>query len=147
MSLTITYSGKIQTAEFRQVGEKTVCDVSVCEKKYNKDKTVKPEFDWIRAQIWEAPEFLVNKLKKGNFITFSGEFSTRKYTDKAGVEKVNMECRVGPRSVTVVDAGFFGEHGEQAAAPAPAPRRPAAPSGGGGDEDSQPPFQRRCEWE
>ena len=128
MSLTITFAGKIQTAEFRQVGEKFVCDVSVCEKKYNKDKEAKPEFDWIRASIWDATEFLANKLKKGNFITFTGEFATRKYTDKAGVEKVNMECRVGPRSVTVVDAGFFGERGPAAETAAPAPRRPAAPA-------------------
>jgi single-stranded DNA-binding protein len=147
MSLTITYAGKIQKAEFRQVGEKSVCQVSVCEKKYNKDKNADPEYDWIEASIWDAPEFLAAKLKKGNFITFSGTFATRKYTDKAGVEKKNMECRCDTRNVTVVDAGFFGERQEQSAAPAPAPRRPAAPAGGGADPDDSPPFARRCEWE
>ena len=134
MSLTITFNGKIQTAEVRQAGEKTVCEVSVCEKKYNKDKNAEPEFDWIRANIWDAPEFLVAKLVKGNFISFSGEFSTRKFTAKDGTVKVSMECRCNGRSVTVVDAGFFGE---RAAAPAQAPRRPAAAPV---DDDSSPPF-------
>lgn len=137
MSLAITFAGKIQKAEFRQAGEKSVCEVSVCEKKYNKDKNAEPEYDWIQASIWEPPEFLVAKLKKGNFITFSGQFSTRKYTDKAGVEKKNMECRCDTRNVTVVDAGFFGER--QSEASAPAPRRPAADVGGGQGSD-EPPF-------
>lgn len=148
MSLTINFAAKIQKAEFRQAGEKSICEVSVCEKKYNKDKSADPEYDWLRVTIWEPPEFLANKLKKGNFIAGSGIFSTRKYTDKAGVEKVSMECRADTRTVTVVDAGFFGEREAQQekAVPAPGPKRPAAPSGGGGDEDG-PPFQRRCEWE
>ena len=139
MSLTITFSGKIQTAEFRAVGEKSVCDVAVCEKKYNKDKSAEAEFDWVRAQIWDAPEFLVAKLKKGNFITFSGEFSTRKYADKAGLERVSMECRCNPRSVTVVDAGFFGDRGAQPVATTPAPRR-AAPAPASTEADDEPPF-------
>lgn len=138
MSLTINFSGKIQKAEFRQAGEKTVCEVSVCEKKYNKDKSAEPEYDWIQASIWDPPEFLAAKLKKGNFITFSGGFSTRKYTDKAGVEKKNMECRCDTRNVTVVDAGFFGEREAQQAAAYQVPRRPAAPPAD--VEDSSPPF-------
>ena len=145
MSLTVSFTGKIQKAEFRAVGEKNVCQVSVCEKKYNKDKDAAPEYDWVEASIWDAPQFLADKLKKGNFIAFTGSFSTRKYTDKAGVEKKNMECRCDTRSVTVVDAGFFGEQvksREQAEAQPAAPRRPAAASIGGGYGDSEPPFAK-----
>jgi single-stranded DNA-binding protein len=141
VSLTINFSGKIQKAEFRQAGEKSVCQVSVCEKKYNKDKNAEPEYDWIEASIWEPPEFMVAKLKKGNFITFSGSFSTRKYTDKAGVEKKNMECRCDTRNVTVVDAGFFGEREAPKQAfmdpPAGMTRRPAAPAA---DDLGEAPF-------
>lgn len=138
MSLTLNFAGKIQKAEFRQAGEKTVCEVSVCEKKYNKDKNAEPEYDWIQASVWDPPEFLAAKLKKGNFITFSGSFSTRKYTDKAGVEKKNMECRCDTRNVTVVDAGFFERYENPAAAPAPAPRRSAVSAADDGDQG--PPF-------
>lgn len=131
MSFIITILGqKIQKAEFRQAGEKSICEVSVCEKKYNKDKNAEPEFDWLRLQIWEPPEWMVSKLKKGNFISAMGAFSTRKFKDKEGNDKTSMECRCDTRSVSVVEVG-----GAEAAA-APAPRRPAAPS----EDDGAPPF-------
>ena len=133
MSFIITILGqKIQKAEFRQAGEKSICEVSVCEKKYNKDKAAEPEFDWLRLQIWEPPEWMVPKLKKGNFISATGGFQTRKFKDKEGNEKVSMECRCDTRSVSVVDVGGA----EAPSAPAPAPRRPAAPA----DESDPVPF-------
>lgn len=127
MSLTMTYTGYIKRVEFRQAGEKSIAEVSVCEKKYNKDKTAEPEFDWVRATIWEPNEHLLPKLKKGNAIYFAGKFSTRKYKDKEGVDKVSMEVRVNDCQVfEVAGAEAPAAPAAPAPAPAPAPRRPAA---------------------
>lgn len=141
MSLTMHYAGFIKKVEFRQAGEKSICEVSVCEKKYNKDKNAEPEFDWVRATIWEPNEYLMPKLKKGNAIVFSGRFSTRKYKDKEGNDKTSMEVKVN-------DVQVFEVAGAEApSAPAPAPRRPAAQAVGGTEVADEPPFQRRGEWE
>jgi single-stranded DNA-binding protein len=119
MSLTLSYAGYIKKVEFRQAGEKSIAEVSVCEKKYNKDRNAEPEFDWVRATIWEPNEHLLPKLKKGNAVALSGRFSTRKYTDKQGAEKVSMEVRVN-------DISVFEVAGAEEPAK-PAARKAAAP--------------------
>jgi single-stranded DNA-binding protein len=132
MSMIMSYAGFIKKVEFRQAGEKSIAEVSVCEKKYNKDKNAEPEFDWVRATIWEPKEYLLPKLKKGNAICFSGHFSTRKYKDKEGNDKVSMEVRAN--EVQVFEIGGA----EAPSAPAPAPRKPAAPAAD--DDSGSPPF-------
>jgi single-stranded DNA-binding protein len=143
MSFTIHDTCFIKKVEFRQAGEKSIAEVSVCQKKYNKDKEAAAEFDWLRLTIWEPHPSQVEKLKKGNLIYFSGKFSTRKYTDKAGVEKTSMEVRCN-------DWNAFEMPGVEAAAPAPAPvpRRPTpVVDAGGSTDDSNPPFLPRGNWE
>ncbi len=141
MSLTLTYTGYIKKVEFRQAGEKSIAEVSVCEKKYNKDKTADPEFDWVRATVWEPNEHLLPKLKKGNGVTFTGRFSTRKFKDKEGNDKTSMEVRVS-------DITVFEVAGAEAPAdkPAPAPRKLVQVTGST-DDTSEPPFVCRGEWE
>jgi single-stranded DNA-binding protein len=142
MSLTLSYAGYIKKVEFRQAGEKSIAEVSVCEKKYNKDKNADPEFDWVRATCWEPNEHLLAKLKKGNAVVFQGRFATRKYKDAQGVEKISLEVRVSDIQVFEM----AGTEQQEKAVPAPGPRRPAAPSGGDDGSDG-PPFMRRSEWE
>lgn len=141
MSLTLSDTCFIKKVEFRQAGEKSIAEVSVCQKKYNKDKTADPEFDWVRVTCWEPKPEKAARLKKGNLFQFTGQFSTRKYTDKAGVEKISMEVRASDWM-----AWDMGAPSEQAEAPAPAPRRPAADVGGGQGSDEPPFIQAFTGW-
>ena len=91
-------------------------------------------------------------LKKGSQVYVEGSLRTRKYTDKAGVEKYATEIRADTMQMLGSRQGMGGEGGggggysrpaapaqRPAAAPAPAAARPAA-SSGFDDMDDDIPF-------
>ena len=91
-------------------------------------------------------------LKKGSQVYVEGSLRTRKYTDKAGVEKYATDIRADTMQMLGSRQGMGGEGGggggysrpaapaqRPAAAPAPAASRPAAASGFD-DMDDDIPF-------
>ena len=93
-------------------------------------------------------------LKKGSQVYVEGSLRTRKYTDKAGVEKYATDIRADTMQMLGSRQGMGGEGGgsggggysrpaapaqRPAAAPAPAAARPAA-SSGFDDMDDDIPF-------
>ena len=138
----LTIIGQIKGVKYRSAGETPVCELSVCKKRYAKQGE-EPSYDWFRVNIWgKLPEFMAKKMAKDNFIGAVGQFGTRDWTDKDGNKKTQMEVKCQSFDVEV-DGPNVAE-GEQQAAPGP--RRPAAPSGGGGGMDDAP-FLPRSEWE
>jgi single-strand DNA-binding protein len=131
----ITIIGQIKGVKHRMAGDSPVCELSVCKKRYAKDKNETPTFDWFRINVWgKLPEFMAKKMAKDNFIGAVGQFGTRDWTDKDGNKKTQMEVKCQSFDVEV-DGPNVAE-GEQQAAPAP--RRPAAPAAD--VDDSSPPF-------
>ena len=140
--IRLTLSGIIKNVRHFNAGTKPAVEFSMCVKNRTKDGE-EPTFTWARGIVWEPPEWM--KLEKGMEITaLNGQTTLRSYTDKDGKEKVSMDAKFSSYDIQV--HGSKVEQQEKAV-PAPGPRRPAAPSGGGGDADEQPPFDRRSEWE
>ncbi len=136
----LSFSGKITKAEARRAGDKNILEVSLCKKNYAKQGE-EAHFTWIRATIWDPPEWITSKAIKGAFISGSGEFSMRSY-EKDGVKHTNAEVRCGS-----YDCEIAGDDREQVQTPAPvAPKAHARPvqreyKAKPVDEDlDQPPF-------
>ena len=125
-----------------------VCSISIAVSNKWKDKNTgeqKEHTEWIPLEFFgKLAEIAGQYLKKGSSIYVSGRFSTRKYTDKDGVEKYAT-------SVKVDQMQMLGgrQDGQGGSAPAPAqrqaPAQPAArPQGGAkpnfSDMDEDVPF-------
>lgn len=50
---------------------------------------------WLNCSVWgKRAETLAPMLLRGTLIGITGEFLARPYTNKEGVEKLSLECRV-----------------------------------------------------
>jgi single-strand DNA-binding protein len=83
--------------------------------------------EWIPIVL--INQFLINvaetRLFKGTKVFLEGEFQTRKYTDKAGVERYTTEVLIGnPGSTLEVFGGPTSGGQSGGPAPDPAPRTP-----------------------
>jgi single-strand DNA-binding protein len=142
-----------------------VCNFSVAATERWKDKQTGEQVErteWLRCNAFERlAEVCGEFLMKGSLVYVEGSLNTRKYTDKDGVEKVSVECKLtsmkmlGPRpegggekeqqapTRAPAPSGRTAPAQARAAAPAPsqAPRRaPAAAATGFDDMDDDIPF-------
>lgn len=50
---------------------------------------------WLNCSLFgKRAQTLADMVKKGDKVGISGELTNRKYTDKSGVEKYSLECRI-----------------------------------------------------
>jgi single-strand DNA-binding protein len=103
-----------------------------------KDKVTgekKEEVEWSRVTLrGRTAEVAGEYVKKGTAVYIEGRLRTRKWTDKAGVEKYTTE-------IVADSMQMLGGKGErQESAPVAAKPAPAKSAGGFDDFDEQPPF-------
>lgn len=66
----------------------TMLSVATSENYRDKDGKDVTRVEWINVALWRAlAEFAEKYVKKGAFVYVEGKLSTRKYVDKAGVER------------------------------------------------------------
>lgn len=125
-----------------------VCSVSIAVSNKWKDKNTgeqKESTEWIPLEFFgKLAEIAGQYLKKGSSIHVTGRFSTRKYTDKDGVEKYATSIKVDQMQM------LGGKQEGQGAAPAqqqqrqpaqaPAGRPAPKPAPNFSDMDSDIPF-------
>ena len=93
--------------------------------------------EWFRVVAWEklaeiADQFLRDQfLRKGGQVYVEGRLHSRRYTDRAGVERTAVEVVAG-------DLVLLGGRGDEASPGAPA--RQQAPPSAGGIDPHDPPF-------
>lgn len=98
------------------------------------------ETTFVECEAWGRTAELVGQyLKKGDPVYVEGRLKQETWEDKKDGTKRSKT------KVSVDNVQFLGskrdrsDEQQEKAVPAPGPKRPAAPSGGGGDEDG-PPF-------
>ena len=87
----------------------------------------------MKVTIWSPPEWALQRLAKGSYISGSGDLCLRPY-EKEGVKKYSMEVRCNSFDFEVETLADR----EQVPDIATAPRRPAPVAAG--NDDSNPPF-------
>lgn len=92
----------------------------------------KPAIFWNCSLFGKRGESLAQYLTKGTSVTVSGNITEREY-EKDGQKRKAMDIRVA-------DVALQGGGQRQEAAPAPAPRRQAAPAAAQSFDDSDIPF-------
>ena len=102
MIFRISFAGNITKAETKQVGEKTLVEVSLC-KKFKGRNGGEESYTWLRVNIWEPADFQTPKLVKGAFLAGSGEFQLRSFEGKDGSKQVSAECRCSSFDIEVTD--------------------------------------------
>ena len=73
-----------------------VCTLSIAVSQKWTDKDGKPQeqTEWVRVNFWaKLAEVVGEYVKKGKQVYVAGKLTTRKYTDKDGVEKYATEIR------------------------------------------------------
>jgi single-strand DNA-binding protein len=124
-------------AEVRDAGQHKVVSfsVAVTRKRQGNESTT-----WFRCQWFgDRAVRVVQFLTKGKAVQVVGELYEDTY-EKDGAEKRSLKVDV--RDVTLLGGGE-----KNGAAQAPAARPAPAPAASGGGSDSDPPFQRRGEFE
>ena len=93
MSNSIQFVGRLgKDPELKTVGQSQVLEFSICNTTGYKDKECQ---NWFQAKYWgKRGEALAPHLSKGKQVFISGELTLRKYTDKAGVEKMSPEINI-----------------------------------------------------
>lgn len=128
--------------------EKAVAEFGLAINRRFKDSSgaLREECTFVDIEVWgRTAELCSQYLAKGSSCFIEGRLKLDQWEDKKDGSK-RSKLRVVADSVQFLDAKKDAPAGEPAAETAPsAPRRPAAPSGGG--DDSDPPFMRRGEWE
>jgi hypothetical protein len=139
--LKLTYSGTIHKVEHKEAAGKKLCEVSVF-KKHKGRNGAEDAYTWVRATIWDCPEFLVPRLVKGNLITFIGDAQLRSFESK-GEKGKSLECRVSSFDVEVSEAAPRAAQDDAPALPptaaAAVKREKAQVAAVTGDYD-EPPF-------
>jgi single-strand DNA-binding protein len=123
-------------AETKTVGDQTVVEWSMAFTSKHKDaeSTI-----WFKCAYWGARAAKVAQyLTKGKAVLVIGGLTQRDYKGKDGSAKTSLEVRV--ESLTLLGGG-------ERQSERPAPSREAAPAASGGGSDSDPPLQRKGEWE
>jgi single-strand DNA-binding protein len=135
----ITLAGHLgRDAETKTVSDQTVVEWSMAFTSKAKDKETTT---WFKCAMWGSRATKVAQyLTKGKAVLVIGGMTSREYQAKDGTTKTEWAVRV--ESLTLL-GGKEGERAEQSARPVASPA--PAPSGGGSDSD--PPFQRKGEWE
>lgn len=133
--MRIHFAGQIMKAEHKQAGPKNICDVSLCKKHKGRDGG-EDTFTWLRATIWEPPEWMAPRLVKGSFIAGSGELQLRSFEHK-GEKRQSLECRCTSFDIEVSDGAQTGATQKPQDTPtvAKAKERQAAQ-----EADGEPPF-------
>jgi single-strand DNA-binding protein len=121
---------------------KNVCEFGLAiNRRYKgKDGELKEETTFVEVQAWDKTADLVGKyLLKGSEAYVEGRLSQETWEDKTTGQK-RSKTRVVAENVQFGAKKDRGEASAEEApsAPAPAPRRPAAPAQS--EEDSEPPF-------
>lgn len=145
--------GRDPEVRFMPSGE-AVCNISIATTEKWKDKTsgeVKEATEWHRVSAWgKQAELAGQYLKQGSLVYIEGKMTTRKYTDKDGVEKSSYEIRMTEMKFLSRKDGAEGQdHAaptarppQAAQPPRPAVRQAPAPAAAGGfdDMDDDIPF-------
>ena len=145
--------GKDPEIRYMQSGA-AVCSVSIATSRQWKDKTSgekQEETEWHRVSLFDRlAEIAGEYLKKGKSVYIEGRLTTRKYTDKDGVEKYATEIIATEMQLLGSREGMGGGNDDTGAAaprsapaaraPAPAPKQPAKSSSGFADMDDDIPF-------
>ncbi len=136
--LRMSFAGKAMKVESKMAGDKPLLEVSLCKKVKGRNGG-EDTFTWIRATIWQPPEFMVAKLVKGCFVAGSGEFTSRSFDGKEG-KQTAMEVRCTSFDIEVGES--VGGDGEAAPRPSVAPSRASGPSRPAAAplSDDEPPF-------
>lgn len=97
------------------------CNTSIAVGKKWKDKNsgeMREQTTWVPLSMWgKTAELFAKYAKKGSQIRVNGEFTTRKYNDKDGVERTATEIRV--QDFQLLGGKPEGAGGGQQQAPAP----------------------------
>lgn len=137
-------AGEIKRAELKNAGAKPLLEISLC-RKHKGREGAEDTFSWVRATIWEPPQFMMDKAVKGAFFAGSGDYQLRSYDDKEGVKKYSAELRCSSFDCEI--SGGSGDKPMQEASPAHAvtrrtepkvnvamsSKRPSAPCDDGGE--------------
>ena len=92
----------------------TNCSIAVNEKWKNKDGQKQEKVEYINLVFYRRLAEIAGKyLKKGALIYVEGKLQTRKYTDKAGVEKYSTEIIVNEMTMLGGKASQIEEEPEQ----------------------------------
>lgn len=113
-------------AEVKPVGERNVINFSVAvTRKVKEEETT----TWWRVAYWTKSAVVAQYLTKGTAVLVSGEPYLRPFEKKDGTKDVSLE--IDAKEVRLMG----GKPEGQSAAPAQAPRRPAAAPDGGDEAD------------
>ena len=110
-------------ADVKPVGERNVINFSVAVTRKVKDEETTT---WWRVAYWTKSASVAQYLTKGAAVLVTGEPYLRPFTKKDGTKDVSLE--IDAREVKLMGGKQTTQDGEQSAAPAPAPKRPAAPA-------------------
>ena len=99
------------------------CSIACNEKWKDKQGQKQEKVEYINLVFYRRlAEIAGEYLKKGSMIYVEGKLQTRKYTDKAGVEKYSPEIIVNERTML----GGKSSAGVEEPEPAPTPKKPAS---------------------
>lgn len=122
-------------------GDKAVCEfgIAVNRKFKGNDGQMREEATFIEIVAWgKTAELCGQYLTKGSGAIVEGRITQETWDDKKDGSK-RSKTKVTADRVHFTGSKKDRQEGEQAAAPAPAPKRPVAPAAGGQGDD-QPPF-------
>ena len=87
---------------------------------------------WINCNLWgDRAETLSPMLVKGTKVGITGELTNRPYTDKQGVEKYSLECRINDLTLLTPKPKSDSQPSSNTSAPA---KQNNAPTGSGFDD-------------
>lgn len=126
--------GKDPDTKYSQSGD-AMCNFSIAVGWKTKDKE---GTEWVRVSTFgKLAEICSKFLQKGSMVFVSGRFTTRKWTNKDGVEQYTTEIRADQMQML----GGKPEEGQRQDRPAPQQDPEPRQSGGGfGDFDDDIPF-------
>lgn len=132
----IGHLGKDPETRSFQSGDQ-VCNFSIATTERWKDKATgeqKEATEWHRVGTFGGLAVICNQyLKKGTLVFVQGKITTRKWTDKDGVERFSTEIKADTMKM-------LGGKAEGERAPATPASKPAPVSSGFDDMDSDVPF-------
>ncbi len=98
--LKLLFAGEIKKIEMRQVGARSLAEVSVCKKNRTKEGD-EESYTWANITIWGPfPDWMGPKLVKGAMIAGSGDATLRSYL-KDGVKRQSLDVNCQSMDVEV----------------------------------------------
>jgi hypothetical protein len=88
--MRMQFSGEARKVAHKTIGGKSAVEIQLCKKNYA-PAGQEATFTWLTITVWEPKEF--QHFHDGGFVSGSGEFSVRSYTDKDGNKKQSNEVR------------------------------------------------------